>query len=314
MATPLIVVIGSANADRIIQLPHLPARGETVTDGRFMQTFGGKGANQAVAAARTGGAVTFLVSLGIDADGDAMLEAFRQDNIDVSHALRAVDAASGAALVICDTQGDNYLAVAPGANDRMRPEHIDAVAPAIAGAGMVVLQMEIPSDTTQRALDCAAQAGVPVLFNYAPVRSRDVPVSTRMSWLVVNEVEAAALSGLPVSSRDEAHRAAEALRRQGPRGVIVTLGRDGACVVDQTGGFHAPAFPVTPVDSTAAGDTFCGALAVALVEARPLAEAVRFASAAAAIGVTRLGAQSSIPWRREVDAFLQTHPAEGCCS
>jgi ribokinase len=311
MPASRILVIGSANVDRIIRLPHLPARGETVTDGQFMQTLGGKGANQAVAAARAGGAVTFLAALGCDPEGDAMHAAFARDGIDVSLALRVADTPSGAALVMCDAHGDNYLAVAPGANDRIRPAHIDAAASAIAAAKMIVLQMEIPSDSTRRALELAAQARVPVLFNYAPVRARDVPVSGQMTWLVVNEVEAAALSGLPVSSRDEAFRAAEVLRRQGPRGVMVTLGCDGACILDSAGSLYAPAFSVAPVDSTAAGDTFCGALAVALVEGRPLPDAVRFASAAAAIGVTRLGAQSSIPVRPEIDAFLHAHPRGG---
>ena len=303
MPKSFLMVIGSSNADMIVRVPRLPAVGETVTDGQFMQTFGGKGANQAVAAARAGGQVTFLTCVGEDALGAAMRENFLRDGIDVSHVLQTGEAPSGAALVMFDPRGDNYLAVAPGANYRLNPPHIEAAAELIAGCGMVVMQMEIPADTTQCALDIARRRGVPVLFNFAPVRTRDVPVQPAMTGLVVNEIEAAELAGRAVGSREEAFAAADALRRLGPRFVIVTLGRDGACVADGAGIFHVPAFPVVPVDSTAAGDTFCGALAVALVEERPLPEAVRFASAAAAISVTRMGAQPSIPTREEIERF-----------
>lgn len=307
MNSSRIVIIGSANVDRIVRLPRLPARGETVTGGRFMQAFGGKGANQAVAAARAGGAVSCLVSLGRDPEGDAMMTALAEDGIDLAWAVRTSEASTGAALILCDAQGDNSIAVAPGANDLLRPEHVEAAAHVIAAAQIVVMQMEIPPDTTRRALELAVAAKVPVLFNYAPARD-GVPLSLAMRWLVVNEVEAAALAGMSVTSPTEAICAAEALRRHGPEGVIVTLGRDGACVADPSGTFHAPAFAVEPVDSTAAGDTFCGALATALVEGIPQIEAVRFAAAAAAITVTRMGAQSSIPRRKEIDDFLRSPP------
>ena len=307
-----ILVIGSSNADMIVRLPKLPALGETVTDGEFMQTFGGKGANQAVAAARAGGRVTFLTCLGRDAFGDAMLRNFRRDGIDVSGVVRTDRTPSGAALVMFDRRGDNYLAVAPGANYQMTPRNIEAADELIRRSAMIVMQLEVPVDTTRKALTLAARAGVPVLFNYAPARTRQIAVSSHMSGLVVNEVEAEALSGLPVGNRRQACAAARKLLAKGPRYVIVTLGRRGACVVNQEGGFHVPAFKVEPVDSTAAGDTYCGALAVALLDGGSLRAAAQYAAAAAAISVTRMGAQPSIPTRGEILGFMKHHGRSTC--
>ncbi|MBC8137346.1 MAG: ribokinase [Fibrella sp.] len=300
-----IVVIGSSNADRIMQLPHLPAVGETVTDGVYSQAWGGKGANQAVAAARAGGNVVFLNAVGADAEGTAMTQSFAADGIGTSRMIVAPDVASGAALVLFDGEGRNYLAVAPGANYALRPEHIVANAEVIQSAAYIIMQMEIPVDTTLSALAMAQSAGVPVLFNFAPARTLDVPVSAAMTGLVVNENEATALSGITVTDRATAQSAGESLLAKGPRFVIVTLGADGAFVMSGDGlREHIPAFRVTPVDTTAAGDTFCGALTVALVEGKPLADACRFASAASALSVTKAGAQPSVPHRAEIEAFL----------
>lgn len=304
-----IVVIGSANVDMVVRLPSLPSRGETVTDGEFLQVFGGKGANQAVAAARAGGDVALITCLGRDAPGDAMVKSFRGDGIDVRGIVRTDLAPSGAALVMFDRHGDNYLAVAPGANYQLTPGHVEAAESVIRHAAMLVMQLEIPVDTTRTTLALAEKAGVPVLFNYAPARTCHLPVSSQMTGLVVNEIEASELSGLSVSNRAQALAAARKLKARGPRFVIVTLGRHGACVVGGNEVFHVPAFPVKPVDSTAAGDTYCGALAVALVEGRPLAEASTFAAAAAAISVTRAGAQPSIPTRTHIQRFLREHPS-----
>lgn len=300
-----ILVIGSSNVDRIMQLPHLPAVGETVTDGVYSQAWGGKGANQAVAAARAGGNVVFLTAVGADAEGAAMTAAFAADGIDTSRVVTSPDAASGAALILIDSQGRNCIAVAPGANDALRPEHIATNTEAIRAASYVILQMEIPADTTLAALEAAHSAGVPVLFNFAPVRTSDVPVSPAMTGLVVNESEATQLTGITVTDRETAQSAGESLLSRGSRFVIVTLGADGLFALDANGlRQHVPAFRVTPVDTTAAGDTFCGALAVALVEGKPLSDACRFASAASALSVTKAGAQPSVPHRAEIEAFL----------
>lgn len=300
-----IVVIGSSNADRIMQVPHLPAVGETVTDGVYSQAWGGKGANQAVAAARAGGDVVFMNAVGTDAEGTAMMQSFAADGIDTSRMVIASDTASGAALILFDGAGRNCIAVAPGANYALRSEHIVANADVIRAASYIIMQMEIAVDTTLSALEMAQSAGVPVLFNFAPMRTHEVTVSSAMTGLVVNENEASALSGITVTNRESAQSAGELLLTQGPKFVVVTLGADGLFVLD-TGGLreHVPAFRVTPVDTTAAGDTFCGALTVALAEGKPLAEACRFASAASALSVTKKGAQPSVPYRAEIEAFL----------
>ncbi len=303
-----IAVIGSSNVDFIMQLERLPDVGETVTEGVFSQTFGGKGANQAVAAARAGGKVTFVTGLGDDVYTPTMRENFRRDGIETNRILVQSGMASGSALIMFDRQGRNCIAVAPGANYALTPAHLDACADVIRGAGMLVMQMEIPSSTIRRALEIAEECGTPTLFNYAPVRDQSVPVSAQMHTLVVNENEATALTGLPVSTPEEAASAARALRAQGPRTVVLTLGSAGAYVASADFSGLVPAFVVTPVDTTAAGDVFCGVLAVALVEGVPLPEAVRFANAASAISVTRSGAQPSIPMRAAIDAFKRETP------
>ncbi|MCX5660356.1 MAG: ribokinase, partial [Planctomycetota bacterium] len=264
MGDATILVVGSANVDMIVRVPRLPAPGETVGEGQFLQAFGGKGANQAVAAARAGGRVAFLACVGDDAIGRAMVEGYAREGIDVGPILRASDAPTGTALILIDAKGENSIAVAPGANDTITPAHIDAAAGRIRAAAMIVLQMEIPAAAVNRVLEIAGEAGVPVLFNFAPAGSAAVQVSSAMTGLVVNETEAHALTGLEVSGVDEAVAAGRALLARGPRWVVVTLGREGACVVEAAGAFHIPARSVQAVDTTAAGDTFCGALAAAL--------------------------------------------------
>jgi ribokinase len=299
-----ILVIGSANADMVIRLPKLPALGETVTDGHFTATYGGKGANQAVAAARAGGRVTLLACVGDDVAGHTMRSNFAADNIDTSLIVVVPDVPSGMALIMIDQRGNNYLAVAPGSNYRITPQHIALNQVRIASASIIVMQMEIPIEVSNAALDAAVRCNVPVLFNYAPVRQNSVKIDARMTGLVVNEIEAEEILGCTVNDTNQAMDAARALQRMGPRFAIVTLGKSGVCVAEAEGSaYHLPAFQVTPVDTTAAGDTFCGALAVSLVEQRPLREAVEFASAAAALSVTRMGAQPSIPTRDEIDRF-----------
>ncbi len=300
-----IVVIGSSNTDRIMRVPHLPAVGETVSDGVYSQAWGGKGANQAVAAARAGGGVVFLSAVGADPEGAAMIRSYARDGIDVSRMVIAPDTATGAATILIDAEGRNCIAVAPGANYALRPAHITENAELIGSAAYLILQREIPVDTTRAVLELAASADVPVLFNFAPVRVDDVPVSPAMTGLVVNENEASALTGVSVTDADSARAAGEILLTQGPRFVVVTLGAEGAYVLD-TGGYREliPAFRVTPVDTTAAGDTFCGVLAVALSEGGTLADACRFASAASALSVMKTGAQPSIPYRAEIEGLL----------
>lgn len=301
-----IVVVGSTNVDFIMRMQHLPQRGETVTDATFAQTFGGKGANTAVAAARTGPnlTTTFITALGDDVYADNLLANFTADGMDVTHIRRIKGMSTGSALIMIDASGSNYLSVAPGSNYALTPADVDKDAGTIRTAALVVMQMEIPTPTILRTLELCEAGSVPVLFNYAPVRDLSVPITPRITGLVVNETEAGQLTQTPFTDLPTVRKAARKLLDQGPRFVVITLGAAGAYVLGQGIDATVPAFKVTPVDTTAAGDTFCGALAVALVEGRPLAEAVRFASAAAAISVTRLGAQPSVPNRAEVDALI----------
>jgi ribokinase len=300
-----ITVIGSTNVDMITQLDHLPAVGESVTGGTFMQTFGGKGANQAVAAARAGGQVTFLTALGEDNYAQLCIDNYRRDGIDTSSVVIKKGVATGVALIMFDQQGRNYLAVASGANFAMTPADVDAAVSAIRGSAMLVMQNEISPPAALRAIEIAHAAGVPVMFNYAPVSGIPVPVSAKMKYLVVNENEASQLTGgMEVASEAQVKAAARKLRSMGPETVIITLGAEGSYMLAREQELRVPPHKVSAVDTTAAGDTYCGALAVALLEGRGLAEAVQFATAASAISVTRMGAQPSIPKRDEIERFM----------
>ena len=299
-----ITIIGSANTDFIMKVPHLPALGETVTDCDFMQTFGGKGANQAVAAARAGGNVGFIGGLGTDAFGQQIRANLERDGINTTEIVTAKEQPTGSALIMFDHQGDNYISVAPGANYALKPEHIELYADTIRESAIIVMQMEIPVSVIRRVLEVAEEAETPVLFNFAPVRTLELPVSSAMTYLVINELEAEALTGLTVRDTQQAETAAAKLLTSGSGGIFITLGAQGCVAANRDRIFHVPAFPVTPVDTTAAGDVFCGALAVAIVEGKTLTESVRFSSAAASLSVTRMGAQPSIPTRAEIEAFL----------
>jgi len=283
-------------------LERLPREGETVTDGKFFQTYGGKGANQAVAAARAGGEVTFISGIGDDAFGAQMIDNFARDGIETRHIVCAPDISSGSALVMFDSQGRNYLAVAPGANHALKPEHLSAAL--FAQTEVVVLQMELLADTTLRALELAAHAQKPVVWNFAPAQNPDFPLAVCPSILVVNEHEAAALCGRNIKTPDEAFTAARELRGRGTQTVLVTLGALGVVAVSPEGELHVPAYKVEALDSTAAGDTFCGAFAVAWTQTGDLQNSLEFAGAAAALSVMRAGAQPSIPMRAEIEAFL----------
>jgi ribokinase len=290
-----------------MKMPRLPKLGETVTDATFMQAFGGKGANQAVGAARAGGNVYFVNCVGDDSIAPAMVEQYREDGINTDFIFREKGVSSGAALVMIGQEGSNYLSVAPGANYRLTPAYIDKAASLIKEAAIVVLQYEILPETLRHALDLCSRLGTSVMWNCAPAREFDRAYLKKVTILVVNENEAEALSGIPVRDESSAQVAARTLSGLGSNTVIVTLGARGSVICSPDGEQCVPAFKVEAVDTTAAGDVYCGSLAVALVEGKSTSEAVRFASAAAAISVTRLGAQPSAPTRTEIDEFLQSH-------
>jgi ribokinase len=300
-----IVVVGSSNVDLIMKMGRLPKRGETVTEAVFLQTFGGKGANQAVAAARAGGRVALVNCVGDDSYGAAILENLQAAKIDTEFVCTEPGVASGTALIMIGDDGDNYISVAPGANYRLGRAHANRARDRIAKAAMIVLQCEILADTLEYVIELADAHRRPIMLNLAPARRLRESCLRKLSYLILNESEAELLCGFAVDSRDKATHASEVIRRLGPKTVLVTLGAEGACVCAGEGAIHVPAFPVQPVDATAAGDTFCGSLAVALLEGMDLEHSVRFANAAAALAVTRLGAQPSIPQRAEIEQFLQ---------
>ena len=299
-----ILVVGSSNTDLIIRVPRIPRPGETVLGGEFSTAAGGKGANQAVAAARAGGRVTFVARIGIDGFGDRALANFKLDNIDARFVLRNDDVPSGIALITVDERGENSISVASGANALLSAADIERAAEAFAAADILLLQLESPLETVAAAVREAKKRGVPVILNPAPARDLDDELLRLVTVLTPNEHEAELLTGIAVRDERTARDAARRLRARGPGTVIVTLGERGVHAL--AAGFEGsvPAFKVDPVDTTAAGDVFNGALAVALAEKRPLPEALRFAQAAAAISVTRSGAQPSAPTRAEILAWL----------
>ncbi|PTX92302.1 ribokinase [Opitutus sp. ER46] len=305
MSRARIAVIGSSNTDMILKLPRIPRPGETLLGGEYLSAAGGKGANQAVAAARLGGAVSFIARVGADVLGEQAIAGFQHEGIDVQHVQRDAACASGVALIFVDAQGENCIGVAGGANGRLSADDIARAHATIAGSAVALLQLETPLATVQAAAETAATAGATVILNPAPAQELPDALLRHISVLTPNEHEAALLSGLPVTDAASAATAAARLLAKGPKAVVITLGALGAYVHTASGGQLVPSFPVQAVDTTAAGDTFNGALAVALAEGRPLAEAVRFGNAAAALSVTRFGAQPSVPTRREVEAFLR---------
>jgi ribokinase len=302
-----ILVIGSTNVDFLIKTDMLPARGETVTGGIFMQNFGGKGANQAVGAARAGGNITFVTCLGDDLYAEELIRSFKKDGIDTRLVFTDHDAATGSALIMLDKDGNNYLSVAPGANFRLSPLHIDRAVDVLSEAEIIILQMEIPFETTAHVFALARKYNKKVLFNLAPARPFDTAVLKHTYAFVVNEVEASMVTGREVATDEEVRMAANALLDLGPEIVVITLGARGSFIASAKFRQFVPAFKVKAVDTTAAGDVYCGSLAVALVEGQSPIDAVRFAGAASAISVTRLGAQPSAPVRKEIEAFLASH-------
>ena len=299
-----IVVIGSSNTDLVIKTSRIPRPGETVIGGEFMINAGGKGANQAVAAARLGAQVVFVAKTGDDQFGHSAIEHYQRDGILIDHIGRDNSSASGVALIAVDGAGENSIVVAPGANASLSKEDIDRAEAEIKEADYVLIQLEISLDVVVYAIEKAHAAGVKVVLNPAPAAQLPAEVLAKL-WLVTpNCTEASLLSGVEVTDRKSALEAAKVIAGSGVANVIVTMGGDGALLLTSEGDCVVPAFRVKAVDTTAAGDIFNGALVTALVEGKNLQEAVRFASAASAIAVTRMGAQTSAPTRAEVDEFL----------
>jgi len=302
-----ITVIGSSNIDLIMKMKNLPVKGETLSGGEFMQTFGGKGANQAVGAARAGGKVTFISCVGDDHYGEQCIENFKEDGIDTSYIFIEKGIATGTALIMIGDAGDNMITVASGANGRLNPEHIDKVSNILEKSEYVLLQYEIPKHTNYYILEKCASMDKKVILNLAPAGEFDTSFLSMLHTLVVNEVEAEYLAKMPVKNMEDIRTAARILQEMGPKNVIITLGSEGSYVVSGNYYEKIPSYTVEAVDTTAAGDVYCGSLAVSMVEGLPLHKAVGFASAASALSVTRMGAQPSAPYREEIEEFIKNN-------
>jgi ribokinase len=303
-----VLVVGSSNTDMIIRVPRIPKPGETVLGGEFAMVPGGKGANQAVAAARAGGHVTFVARVGDDVFGERARRNFEADGLETCFVFRTPGVPSGVALINVGERGENSISVASGANARLSAGDIEKAEEAFAAADIVLLQLESPMETVRASAKKAQDRGVPVILNPAPPRALDRGLLGLVTVLTPNEHEAGFLTGLRVKDEISARQAAAQLRARGLGQVIVTLGERGVYASSAEFEGPMPAFRVDPVDTTAAGDVFNGALAVALAEKMTLKDALRFAQVAAAISVTRPGAQPSAPTRAEIGAFLRTNP------
>lgn len=290
-----LVVIGSSNTDMTIKGDRLPKPGETVLGGEFRMGPGGKGANQAVAAQRLGADVSFICKVGRDIFGDNAIAGYQKEGIDCSRILRS-DKASGTALILVDGNAENCIAVAPGANADLTPEDVDSVADVIRSADYLILQLEIPVESVLRAAKIAHEAGVYVILNPAPACHLPDELFGYISLITPNQTESALLSGVG----DNLDAAVEKLMQLGVKDVVVTLGSKGSLVISEGTRALVPSLKVKAVDTTAAGDTFCGALCVALSEGCSLVDAAGFATKASALTVQKMGAQDSIPFRSDI--------------
>ncbi|QBS37358.1 ribokinase [Thermaerobacter sp. FW80] len=301
-----VVVVGSLNLDLIVAVGRRPRVGETVIGKRLTRLPGGKGANQAVAAARLGCKTAMVGCLGNDEFGRMLLASLHESQVDTQHVVMLPDIETGTAVIVVDSGGENSIIVLPGANGCLGPDHVAAARDIIAAAHVLLLQLEVPQPTVFEAARIAHAGGVKVVLDPAPAPSEPLPTELlRLVYLITpNETEAARLTGLPVDDPDGVRRAAEALRRQGAERVVVKRGSAGVYYLGPEGELEIPAFPVSVIDTTAAGDAFAGGVAAAIASGRPLTEALRWGCAAGALAVTRLGAQPAMPRLEELMALL----------
>jgi ribokinase len=298
-----VAVAGSLNMDLIARAPRIPQPGETILGSDFSTAPGGKGANQAVAAARLRAQVSMVGRVGRDAFAQNLLASLAAAGVDHRHVIQDAQTATGVALIMVDDGGQNSIVVAPGANARLSPADVEAARATIATADVLLLQLESPLEAVARAAELAHAHGVTVILNPAPACELPAELLAQVDVLVPNESETAILTGLPAGSQVEVQAAA--LLELGVGAALLTLGERGALLARPEGTEHVPAFRVTPVDTTAAGDAFVGGFAAALAEGRSPVEAVRWGCAAGALATTKLGAQPSLPTHQEVEALLK---------
>jgi len=305
---PHIVVVGSINMDLVFRTSRMPGSGETIAGHEFVQSAGGKGANQAVAAARQGAAVTLIACVGDDPYGKQSIRGLQTDGIATCFISTVKNVATGVAGIFVDDQGNNSIVVAAGANAQLTPAHIDAAKEAICHADLFICQCETPLATVSAAIQLAFEHNVKVVFNPAPAILLPDDLLTKISYLIVNETEASQLSGIHVKDVASARVASKNILARGAACVLLTMGEHGVCVTQKTQREiqcdHLPAINVQVIDTTAAGDTFVGAFAVAIGRGLSILDATNEAQFSAALAVTRLGAQSSIPHRADLERFM----------
>ena len=299
---PNIIVVGSLNADLVVRTPRFPQPGETISGEDLNIIPGGKGANQAVAAARQGASVTMVGRVGNDSFGPELINNLKQNNVDTSHIQTDAESATGTAIIVVDAKGQNSIVLSPGGNGRVTAGDVNHVS--FSDFKLLLLQLEIPVEAVLAAAQRAKESGVRVLLNPAPARSLPDELLSLPDLLVPNESELSLLTDLPVNDISSAENAAKTLLKRGVQTVIVTLGANGALIVDKQFTKHIPSYKVDVVDTTAAGDAFIGGFASALLQNKSMEEAVRYGCACGALAATKFGAQPSLPTTEEVEQFL----------
>lgn len=301
---PKIAVVGSSNMDLVVKSKRIPVTGETILGGDFIMVPGGKGANQAVAAAKLGAQVFFIAKLGNDIFGLQSLNNFRKEGVNTRYVLQTQDAPSGVALIMVDEEGNNVIVVAGGANHKLTPEDVKEAESDIASSGALVAQLEVPIETVEFAAELANKFKVPFILDPAPARKLSSRLLNMVDVLKPNETEARILTGIEVKDQGSAEAAAQKLLECGVKNVILTMGAGGYLLVGKEGKEFVASRKVIAVDSTAAGDAFTGSLAVGLANGKTLTEAALFANNVAALSVTRMGAQPSMPTIEEIEEFI----------
>ena len=301
---PQIAVVGSSNMDLVVKSTRIPAVGETILGGDFIMVPGGKGANQAVAAAKLGAEVYFIAKLGSDIFAEHSLDNFRRARVNTKYVIQTNEAPSGVALIMVDDEGNNSIVVAPGANQKLLPADVKKAESDIASCGAVVAQLEVPLETIEFAAKMANDLKVPFVLDPAPAQELEAELLEMVDVLTPNETEAQILTGVEVTDEDSARTAATTLLERGVKAVILTLGGKGFFLADRDGSRYVSAQKVDAVDSTAAGDAFTGSLAAGMAEGKTLLDAALFANYVAALSVTKMGAQSSMPTLQEVKNFM----------
>ncbi|MCF9035007.1 ribokinase [Acinetobacter nectaris] len=300
-----LVVLGSINADHILKLEHFPHPGQTLTGNDYQVAFGGKGANQAVAAGRSGANISFIACVGNDAIGDSVKMQLEKDNIDI-HAIQSVnEQPTGVALIFVNALAENCIGICAGANASLAPSYVQQHKSLISEADALLLQLETPLESIIEAAKIANEANVTVILNPAPARELPEALLNLVDIITPNETETLSLTGKIVHNEKDADDAAQILHGKGIKTVVITMGARGVWLSQNGQGQLITGFKVQAIDTIAAGDTFNGAFITALLEGQTAQEAARFANAAAAIAVTRAGGQPSVPWRKEIDLFLE---------